>query len=288
MDDMDSAQLANVISSQGDVVAICSDDGTLLEVLSEGNRALYGNLAARMRATPLGSLFGTELLFRINLARHTHTLVTYQCHDEATDQWFLVRISPLPFPVDGKDAQMLAVINNTMTQRQNERLKKLSLVDSLTGLYNRRMMDVVLTPLVLHALANGSTVCAVIFDIDHFKAVNDTYGHITGDRMLKHAGEWGHAIFPDMDIVRFGGDEFVLFAIDRPVDEVVRRTEELREHVASSQFHAGGKTLQVTVSAGIGVSGTHTSYYELFHLADKALYQAKNLGRNRVQMIEDT
>ncbi|MFA6890839.1 MAG: GGDEF domain-containing protein [Sphaerochaetaceae bacterium] len=279
---MDLGQLAEIISSQGDIIAIYSEEGKLLQFLADGSKILYGCLASRMRSSSLDAVLGEQVPMRIRLACRTKELATCQYHDEASDQWFWVRISPLPFPIDGMEAVLLAVINNTSMQKQNKRLSRLCLIDSLTSVYNRRMMESVLVPLVIRALSNDSLVCAVIIDIDHFKSINDLYGHCVGDQMLRHTAEWGRIAFPELDIVRYGGDEFVLFSIDRPAKEIEDVSKKLCKDISKTAYKEERYALTLTVSIGIGVSGKRTSYYELFHLADTALYQAKALGRNQV------
>jgi two-component system glycerol uptake and utilization response regulator len=100
--------------------------------------------------------------------------------------------------------------------------------------------------------------------------------------MLRHTAEWGRIAFPELDIVRYGGDEFVLFSIDRPAKEIEDVSKKLCKDISKTAYKEERYALTLTVSIGIGVSGKRTSYYELFHLADTALYQAKALGRNQV------
>jgi len=282
---MDEDLLQHIIASQKDLVAVCTVDGVLLGFCSRGQNTLYGTLASRMEKMPLCVLFGDAFLEKIRLALHVKNLETLELNEVEDDQWYQIRISPLPFLIQGKEAVSFSVINNTDCQKRSEQLKRLSFIDPLTGVSNRRMLDLALVPYVTSSLAKGSTVTAVIFDIDHFKTINDTFGHSAGDMMLKHTAGWGRSCFPGMDIVRFGGDEFVLFAVDKPVGEMVDAAHNLCNGTAKTKYKSGGNVIPLTLSIGIASSGKQTSCEELFQQADKALYQAKKQGRNRVVVI---
>ncbi len=169
----------------------------------------------------------------------------------------------------------------------HDRLERLAALDPLTGVYNRRFGLGRLHEEFGRAVRAQAPVGVLMVDIDHFKSVNDTYGHLAGDRVLKAVARLARASLRQGDVLlRYGGEEFlaVLPAAScadlRAVGERVRRT------VEDSALSEGGRTIRVTISVG-GASypeqGVETER-ELIQLADQALYRAKTGGRNRVDV----
>ncbi len=128
----------------------------------------------------------------------------------------------------------------------------------------------------------------VIADIDRFKAVNDGYGHLTGDTVLKAVADLMQTGLGDLGLVgRLGGEEFALICTDGDERELVRRLEAFREAVAQTPIAAGdGLTVPVTISAGVARRTRSQSFRELYAEADKALYVAKASGRNQIVVAE--
>ncbi len=163
---------------------------------------------------------------------------------------------------------------------------ELAITDGLTGLYNRRYMEGHLATLVDDAANTGKSVALLIFDIDYFKAVNDTYGHAAGDMVLKEFAERISGNVRSVDLAcRLGGEEFVVVMPDTDLAYAMTIAERLRQCVAAKPFvlDETGRTLDVTVSIGIGVThGPHDTVAKLLERADQGLYRAKRDGRNRV------
>ena len=163
---------------------------------------------------------------------------------------------------------------------------ELAITDGLTGLYNRRYMEGHLATLVEEAANTGKSVALLIFDIDYFKAVNDTYGHAAGDMVLKEFAERISGNVRSVDLAcRLGGEEFVVVMPDTDLAYAMTIAERLRQCVAAKPFRLDetGRTLDVTVSIGIGVThGPHDTVAKLLERADQGLYRAKRDGRNRV------
>jgi len=163
---------------------------------------------------------------------------------------------------------------------------ELAITDGLTGLYNRRYMEGHLATLVEDAANTGKSVALLIFDIDYFKAVNDTYGHAAGDMVLKEFAERISGNVRSVDLAcRLGGEEFVVVMPDTDLAFAMTIAERLRQCVAAKPFRLDetGRTLDVTVSVGIGVThGPHDTVAKLLERADQGLYRAKRDGRNRV------
>jgi diguanylate cyclase (GGDEF)-like protein len=168
-----------------------------------------------------------------------------------------------------------------------ESLQEASNRDALTGLYNRRYLVQSLETECARMRRYGGCLSFVLFDLDHFKAVNDTYGHLAGDEVLRVTAAQIAPRLRAVDVVgRYGGEEFgvVLPATNLVGAEVV--AERIREKLASSPVPIeGGKTIGFTVSIGVAewypeVADAH----EMFRRADVALYQSKKWGRNRVTL----
>lgn len=167
----------------------------------------------------------------------------------------------------------------------NLRLQNLALTDALTGLGNRRYANERLEQeWALAQRAHRSLVCMIV-DIDHFKSVNDTYGHKVGDDALKLVSATLRQLVRKQDVVsRLGGEEFVLLCPDTTTEQACQHAERLRKSVAALVVQGGGKAFSLTIS--IGVAGSLESECKsaelLLNLADRRLYAAKSGGRNRV------
>ena len=163
----------------------------------------------------------------------------------------------------------------------NRRLRRISRVDSLTGLLNRGAIDQRLEEECLRARREGTALSAIMLDIDHFKHVNDRHGHVRGDEVLRFLAERIRRLARATDIVgRYGGEEFLLVLPHTARAEAQGLAERLRSHVSDTPV-AG---LPVTASFGVATSppGESLPALELLERADTALYRAKDEGRNKV------
>jgi len=164
-------------------------------------------------------------------------------------------------------------------------LNRFSYEDALTGLNNRRFLDEMLSREVALAHRNHSPLTVMICDIDHFKRLNDTYGHAAGDEVLKSVARLLRTTFRETDIIcRFGGEEFVVVMPAATLQDCRDRAEQLRISMANQTFTYGTEMIgPVTLSAGISALYTENDTADdLLRRADNALYQAKAGGRNRV------
>ena len=165
---------------------------------------------------------------------------------------------------------------------RNEELKTLNGLDSLTGANNRRHIDDTLVLLTSNARRYQHPVSVLIFDIDHFKSVNDTEGHPGGDKVLQGLVFTLRTVVREGDVVgRWGGEEFVIIAPNTDIDGAMVLAERARGAVAEKPFEIDDHTISVTVSVGCA-SGCNESPSELVARADNALYRSKADGRNRV------
>ena len=159
--------------------------------------------------------------------------------------------------------------------------------DPLTHLYNRRYLDSSLMQALARCQRAGQPLALMLVDIDHFKKINDTHGHQAGDEVLKSLGARLAAMARAGDVAcRYGGEEFILFMPGMTLDTAYDRAEELRTSFASEAVLYGGVSLRATLSVGIAVYPQHAdSAEDLIRLADVALYQAKDEGRNRTGVL---
>jgi two-component system, cell cycle response regulator len=176
-----------------------------------------------------------------------------------------------------------------MLRKRVDRGLELSVVDQLTGLYNRRFMMTQMHQLVQRSVMGGKALSVMSADIDHFKSVNDTYGHDAGDEVLQELANRLRENVRPLDVVcRPGGEEFVVVMPETPGDLACAAAERIRRAIAHAPFSitTGGRQINITVSCGVStLTGAHDSIADLLKRADTALYQAKSGGRNRVESI---
>ncbi|MFN3514720.1 MAG: PleD family two-component system response regulator [Phenylobacterium sp.] len=163
---------------------------------------------------------------------------------------------------------------------------ELAVTDQLTGLHNRRYMSGQLEALVKRAAHGGDQVAALVIDIDHFKMINDGYGHDVGDEVLREFAVRLASNVRAVDLpCRYGGEEFVVIMPDTRLADAERIAERIRLHVAGSPFRVmgGSELLTVTISIGVAATlGAEDRPEALLKRADEAVYEAKASGRNKV------
>ena len=168
--------------------------------------------------------------------------------------------------------------------RAGESLRLSALFDPLTGALNRRGLNHELR--AREAISpDGKGLCVIVMDLDNFKAINDLHGHGAGDEVLQGFSDTVRACLRGHDLfARIGGEEFVLVLPDTSAEGARLVAERIRSEVQALRFISQAQPVVVTVSAGIGASSEPQGFLALMRTADKALYEAKRLGRNQVQM----
>jgi diguanylate cyclase (GGDEF)-like protein len=169
-------------------------------------------------------------------------------------------------------------------QNLQAQLREQAVHDALTGLHNRRYLDETMGRELIRAARYGQPVGIVMCDIDHFKIVNDRYGHPAGDEVLRAVAGLLSTGARRSDIAcRYGGEEFVLLFPDMPRDAAYARAEQLRVALAAKRITSGAAGIQITASFGVAVFPEDGNTVDaLIGAADLAMYEAKKAGRNRV------
>ncbi len=166
-------------------------------------------------------------------------------------------------------------------QNSLQREKRLSLTDALTGIPNRLAWDERVAQEYARWKRFGRPVCLATWDIDHFKAINDTFGHAAGDKVLHVVAQYLAKQIREVDFVaRYGGEEFAMLLIGAAPEDAMRVCEHMRERIAKLNFHFRQKPIPVTVSCGIASFAGGDSAESVFERADGAMYRAKREGRN--------
>lgn len=174
-------------------------------------------------------------------------------------------------------------------ERANRQLAEMSTRDSLTGLHNRRHLDSLLPELCAESRRSGQPLAMVLLDADHFKRVNDTWGHVFGDECLRRIAEVlsRHVRRPRDLIARFGGEEFALLLPNTDEAGARHLADQILADMAATALVAPDEvTTHVTLSAGIAALAADENEGALFARADDALYRAKALGRNRTELAD--
>jgi diguanylate cyclase (GGDEF)-like protein len=177
------------------------------------------------------------------------------------------------------------LMGSNIEQAYHEEIYRLKTTDGLTGANNKRSFEEELQREFHRFLRYGRPLVLVMLDIDLFKNVNDTYGHLAGDRVLGELGRLiGGAVRSEDTFSRYGGEEFALLLPEMGLADGVRFAERLRADVEAARFEFDGMTIPITISGGVAGADSDMSGPDKFvAAADQLLYQAKRNGRNRIE-----
>ncbi|BDH63368.1 hypothetical protein MTP04_34980 [Lysinibacillus sp. PLM2] len=164
-------------------------------------------------------------------------------------------------------------------EEKNKKLNTLATTDDLTGLYNRHFLNQRIGQEMNEADETGKPLSMAILDVDHFKSVNDTWGHLVGDEILKETTRLVKTLLRPTDyFVRLGGEEFLIIMPRNDLHEAYEMVENIRKTIADNQFPIVGF---ITTSLGVAQRNKNETFYDWYNRADQALYVAKKSGRNR-------
>lgn len=177
----------------------------------------------------------------------------------------------------------ISVLDVTDFVVYEHKLAQMAKIDSLTGVYNRRYLDIRLSEEMERSRRHGNPLSIFLLDIDYFKVINDTHGHICGDYTLRNVSRLLQNAIRSSDILgRYGGEEFCCVLPETPFEQALVLAERCREQIASTQLSCTDQTVQLTVSIGVTSQNRGETLEQMVKRADDALYEAKRTGRNRV------
>jgi len=266
------------------------------EALETGAPVLIGELAA----SPLYGLRTAVGLDGAEVAVRSTMALPFMV-DAAQRGVFLLRRTREQPPLTPEDVEFatavigaaVAVMQRTQvietTRADNARLEQLATRDPLTHLLNRRALTERLTSEMERALRYDHSVALLLIDLDHFKRVNDTHGHLVGDAVLRDVSELLLGVARGVDVVgRYGGEEFLVVLPETDDEGAAAFAERVRERVEAHAFRPWDEPRELRMTASIGVASFPAARIEsvedLFARADAALYRAKADGRNRVRL----
>lgn len=181
-----------------------------------------------------------------------------------------------------RESELLEI--NSLLDVRSKQLEDKSKIDSLTGAFNRQGIEEAIRVGLWEWRSQKKPLSLVLIDIDHFKNINDTYGHAIGDHVLSALSNIVKQHIRTNDLfARWGGEEFVLLCRDTKIEQASLIAEKIRALIASFEFR---DNVKVTASFGVATLNAHETLEQLFNHADKALYEAKHQGRNRVVVAE--
>jgi len=235
----------------------------------------------------IGTDVETKRLIRTGLEQKTPIRVTIKNYSKAgKEYWLDLSILPLTNP-QGIVTHFVA-IERDVTEQTNLRhqLEILSRTDPLTALLNRRVLDEITENEFSRYKRNQEVYSLLMLDIDHFKLINDKYGHPTGDAVLKLTSELCESNLRSHDkVARIGGEEFCVFLPGTNKKVAYEVAEKLRETISNTSFPTHNGDISITISIGVSeIENTDYDHTDILKRADENLYKAKKTGRNRVCM----
>ena len=304
-------ELRTIVETEPECVKILAADGSLLKMNPAGLAMIEADSWEQVAGTKVPNIIAPAYRKAfISLIRDVCAGGSGQLEFEIIGlkgghRWLDTHAVPIPNP--GGEGMLLLGVTRDITQRkqleaaQDEsrrelelklsqitelqlRLKEQAIRDPLTGLSNRRYLDETLPRELSRAKREGYSLSLIMLDLDHFKQVNDTYGHAAGDEVLKTLSALLKKSARESDIIcRYGGEEFLVALPRMSPEQALQRVEAWRLELAETSVHHGDLKMRVTLSAGVAGFPDHGADIDsLLSHADQALYHAKHGGRNRV------
>lgn len=257
-----------------------------LEVLGAVEGSYMSKWGLQVGAAMEALLFAIAISDRINLMKQQ----TLAAQEKLVEQEKILRTAQeqanreLELRVDQRTRELAKVVEDLA--RVNEKLDRLNQLDELTHLYNRRAFNQRSVQLLEQCRRESRPLSVLLLDVDHFKQVNDRYGHLVGDECLRRVANLirERVTRPQDFVARFGGEEFVVVLYDTHLDGALHVAERIRSEVQQMNMRWEDRTIPLTISIGV-CGGVPEAWHEVEHFtgcADQALYRAKSEGRNRV------
>lgn len=284
-----------ILSKHGYDIKVEQDPLKAFEVIKEYNPHLI------LMDANMPGIDGFELTRRIKADKKTENIRIIMVTGDTKKQsavkaldYGAVDFLTKPFDEEGLLARMRVHLNNKRLfddltrayhelRSLNDRLELLSITDGLTGLFNHRYFHEELNLEMERAVASKKPLSLILFDIDHFKKFNDAHGHKAGDAVIEVVAEVIMKSAGDDDTAaRYGGEEFAIIMPGVMMEKAMESAERLRRAIEATELPYGDTKLKVTVSIGVAMWDEKLSDHRFIELADKALYESKKGGRNRV------
>ena len=271
--------LQRMLEPRGDDVAYFTDGQEALDYIMATHQA-----DVLITSFEIGGISGTELCWEARLLADAGRPLYVIAMSASNDAQHSISVLDAgaddfmskPPRQDELNARLRVAERTLLMQR---RLIEMATMDPLSGLFNRGAFRQKFDAEILMAEAAGA-FSLILFDIDHFKHINDIYGHDAGDEVIHQMGRLH--VPPDAHYARIGGEEFAVILPGIPADGAVSVAEFLRDQVKALQVIRGAETVTVTASFGVAGYRPGDSVNDLYRRADTALYHAKNTGRDRV------
>ncbi|RQD70479.1 MAG: GGDEF domain-containing protein [Tindallia sp. MSAO_Bac2] len=204
----------------------------------------------------------------------------YQDQRQKNDQGFMESIAITS--IGALVALFSSVYYFGFISRQVDDLEIQGTKDGLTGIYNKSAITMIVEQLVERNREKGKGFSVALLDLDHFKMINDSYGHLAGDVILRELASILQSSVRNNDVCgRFGGEEFLIVFSDATPGEALRACERIRRKIADTVFRANHHDIHITVTIGLAFSDSKNSAVDLLRKADSNLYTGKRMGRNR-------
>lgn len=275
------AYYAFILQQAGMITSVATDPEKVLQILVEAKPEII------LMDMYMPVCTGTELAAII---RQQEAFVNIPIIFLSVENNLDKKLEAYRFGADGflskpiKPEHLLSIIRTKAERNRN--LRFLMERDSLTGLLNHSNLKENITLEILRAKRVNSVLCFAMIDVDHFKNVNDTYGHPVGDRVLKSLARLLQDRLRRTDIIgRYGGEEFGIILLNTDGENAKRVMDEVRENFSRIKHKSDGEAFYVTFSCGIACFPSFTEAKEMNAAADKALYSAKESGRNKTVLV---
>lgn len=276
------AYLKNVLEEKGFSVIVAHNGKRGIELIYEVQPAIV------FLDITLPDIDGFSILNNVKKIKKDRTFIAIMSsHHTKENRIRAYALGAMDFVAKPVDEDILfAYVANRLAYRKE--LEYAIVIDELTQVYNRKHFEAQLKMLINQYERAGEVFTVAIIDLDFFKKVNDTYGHLIGDEVLKGFAVLVKEMKREQDILcRYGGEEFVLLMQNTEVDEAYQLVEKIRQAMMEKAFTANGTTFYVTFSSGImAVNEQYMHSKKLLEAADQALYAAKTTGRNRTVQFD--
>ena len=281
--------LTEILEDEGYIVFTCSNG---LDVLKYA-REIMPDIILLDIMMPGMDGFEVCKLLKIDFAIRDIPVIMVTAKTDGSDIKKAMELGAFDYikkPVD--EVEVTARVQSALRFKQHQdKLKEMAMKDGLTGVYNHSLLvDLLEKEFEKHDRSKGD-ITFVMIDVDYFKKINDTYGHMVGNIVLNELSQILLKSVRKSDIVgRYGGEEFGIILPDTSAEEAFCLCERIRSFIENYDFHVGDTVIRLTVSMGLSSKNNtaEVNYNNMVQKADSAMYKAKKLGRNRIEVYDDS